>query len=372
MVQSNEQDGGRLESAGARARALFGPPAGAGEGGSHENAEGAARAPGEQDELRLAHRIATESSLDSVAAAAVAREIVAQAQAALAKVWSGTPSTDLTQSEAVALESVLHIRGRPAVRVLGSRLESLERHPGSEFWQEFIANYEDSITQAAAATGAALVSSFSSGYPPWIQGSAWLVAPNRVVTNRHVLLPSTGDSFVDGNTPTRFRSDFKMTIDFTHDNRASGPALRRPVKSILYLAQLQDPVDVAVLEIESCSELTPLAVEARPAQPLKNLYVVGHPGEMAGVPEEVRAVFGNPDGRKRVSFGQRLDAAAGGGDIVHDASTIGGYSGGPIVRISSGQVGGLHYYGDPASGNLAVTADAIRAHEAFQYFTSPA
>jgi endonuclease G len=90
---------------------------------------------------------------------------------------------------------------------------------------------------------------------------------------------------------------------------------------------------------------------------------------MAAVPDDVRAVFGRPDGRKRVSFGKRLEGIGRPGEIVYDASTVGGYSGGPVLGISDGMVAGLHYYGDPVGGNLAVTAATIRAHRAYAALT---
>jgi V8-like Glu-specific endopeptidase len=123
-----------------------------------------------------------------------------------------------------------------------------------------------------------------------------------------------------------------------------------------------------VLAIEPLDVFTPLRLFAENAEAPADLFVVGHPGLMLQVPNEVQAVFGNPDGRKRVSFGKRLGAGGRIGVLGHDASTVGGYSGGPVVGIKGDGVAGLHYYGDPVNGNLAVTADALRAHESFAHF----
>jgi hypothetical protein len=93
------------------------------------------------------------------------------------------------------------------------------------------------------------------------------------------------------------------------------------------------------------------------------LYVIGHPGRMRNVPEEVLAVFGTPNERKRVSFGELLDPdAERPSEILHDASTIGGYSGGCVLGFGSPAVVALHYYGDPINGNRAITAEALKAH----------
>ncbi len=88
---------------------------------------------------------------------------------------------------------------------------------------------------------------------------------------------------------------------------------------------------------------------------------------MAKIPEAVQAVFGRLDGRKRVSFGKRLNGPGFDGVLPYDASTVGGFSGAPVIGISNGSVAGLHYYGNPAAGNLAIPAHVIRAHNAYQW-----
>lgn len=366
----NERAAGRLELAGARARRLLGVASPKQGTGPHEGAEAAGSPPNENDAKLLAARIAGESSLEEAAATALARDIVARAQTALGKVLESTSSTALTEEEALALESVIHVRGRPALRIIDDRLEALDRHPGSEFWQNFISDCEDGMIAAAGVTGAAFVTSFTSGFPPWIQGSAWLIRPDRVVTNRHVLMPAAqGINLLEPAGPGNFRlrEDYKITIDFTHDDRTRGTRMQRSVKSVLYISKPEDPVDIAVLEIEPFEAAIPLHLCDSAARG-NNFYVIGHPGAITNPAAEVKAVFANLDGKKRVSFGKRLNLTETSGDLAHDASTVGGFSGAPVVKISNAEVSGLHYYGDPVAGNLAVTAVAIRAHEAFQHF----
>jgi S1-C subfamily serine protease len=252
--------------------------------------------------------------------------------------------------------------------VFSNRLESLEAYPGSEFWQEFIAQYEERIVATAAVTGAAIVSAPTTGNPPWVQGSAWLIASDRVVTNRHVLVSPRDDLNLVENArdgAVQFRADHAVSIEFAADDRAPRAKVQRRATRVLYLAKLEDPVDIAVLAIEPLHEHTPLSLAPSAGIAPNNLFVVGHPALMAQVPDAVQAVFGKPDGHKRVSFGKRLEGAARRGEIAYDASTVGGFSGGPVLGISDGVVAGLHYYGDPASGNLAITAAAIRAHRAY-------
>lgn len=108
----------------------------------------------------------------------------------------------------------------------------------------------------------------------------------------------------------------------------------------------------------------PKALQLAPSQNSQRyLYVIGHPGVVPQVPEKVMAVFGTPDERKRVSFGEIMQSELPrAGEILHDASTIGGYSGGCILGFDSPGVMGLHYYGHPLSGNRAFTAETLRSH----------
>jgi S1-C subfamily serine protease len=220
------------------------------------------------------------------------------------------------------------------------------------------------MVAAAAATGAAMVSAFDTGNPPWVQGSAWLIADDRVVTNRHVLRSTDLDLIVVDASGVRFRHGVSMTIEFAADNRNPAATVSKRVTEILYVSDRQDPVDIAVLRIDG-GNAAPLTLATGPAP--RNLYVVGHPGLALSVSETVRVVFGNPDGRKRVSFGKRLDVELRRGEFLHDASTVGGFSGGPVVGMLDGTVIGLHYYGDPQTGNMAFSTDKVRADPAFHY-----
>jgi hypothetical protein len=359
---------GRLELSGARARALLGTSAPS--GGGLERAESTSdgpRLPNEDDAQRIATRIQAESGTTSDAALAIAKELVAQARAALDK-------KQLSEREALALESVMYVRGRPALRVLGSRLEGLDSFPGSELWQTFISDFEDAMVATASSTGGVFVDAPVTENPRWLQGSAWLIAADRVVTNRHVLLSQTAERLIkvgDSERDAQIREGFHLDIEFAADDRAPAKPTPRHVTGVLYVSKEDDPVDVAVMAIEPFADVAPLALAQPGTKPPENLFVVGHPGLTICVPDDVKAVFGNPDGKKRVSFGKLMAVLQAGAQILHDASTVGGYSGAPVVGISSGLVLGLHYFGDPASGNIAVSADALREHPVSQFLALP-
>src|SRR6185437_3821723 len=99
---------GRLELSCFRARTMFGA---AGQGKNLESAGAdVSRPPGEQDAQRIAKRISAASNVSPPAALAIAQDLVEQARTALEKKHPSDP-------EAFALESVIHVRGRPALRI---------------------------------------------------------------------------------------------------------------------------------------------------------------------------------------------------------------------------------------------------------------
>lgn len=324
---------------------------------------------------RVAARTPDPTGRDPAAEAdALAATLVARAQAAVMAIAGGASKGSIGEDGAQALEAVLHMRGRPALRIQGSRLEPIDpdRHPESDRWIILFDEHEMALAEVAASTGAIRVVHNASDRQ-WVQGTGWHVGNGLVVTNRHVLLPSRGVPLCvrcpSDPTTARLRNDMKVTIDFAYDD---GPVrqLRFPVSEILYISEDCDPVDVAVFRISMPAVSSPPSLVLATA-PLsaRYLYIIGHPCPLENVSEKVQAVFGSPDGRKRISPGERMDPdPARRQDLIHDASTIGGYSGGCVLGFLTREVAGIHYYGDPLNGNLAVPSDVLRGHDIYRFF----
>lgn len=380
----------RLERAAPRARRFLAPrPAGSAESTGQEGAGPRLGMPDEEDARLIARKLRQAApAATSLAGRDAAREadalagtLVARARDAMLRLLGGAVDGALGAGEAQALEAVLHMRGRPALRVEGPRLESLDpvKHPGSEIWRSFLDDHEAALARVAGSTGAVRVRDRLAGATPWVQGSAWLAGGDRVVTNRHVLFPPPGGQRLARRRPgeptaARLREQLEVQVDFAFDN-GSPRAAALNVVEILYVSEEADPVDVAVLRLAvPMPELRPPPlILARTEFDADQLYVVGHPGRIATdlVPEAIQAVFGSPDERKRVSLGELMDPlAARPHDLVHDASTIGGYSGGCVLGLLTQEVAGLHYYGDPESGNRAVLSTALLAHPVARFFSA--
>jgi len=302
----------------------------------------------------------------------LARTLVGHASVGIRSLGGGMPAWGLSIEEALGLEAVIHVRGRPAVRVLGDDLEDMSVYPGAEVWRAAYDLHREIVIAACTATGAVCVRDAFMPEHPWVQGTAWLISADLAVTNRHVLFPPVNGTplarRLPGTATAQMKSSYVTTLDFAFDNGVAREAKYR-VKGVPFVSGERDPLDVAVLEVQRLSgpKIDPLTVSSKTAFDLERLFVVGHPGRPAMLPEKVRAVFGEPDEKKRVSFGQMFDVQTMDPDeVLHDASTIGGFSGAPVLGLLQSEVRALHYWGDQEEGNRAITASALRRNEALK------
>ncbi|MDF3886681.1 trypsin-like serine peptidase [Cupriavidus basilensis] len=325
--------------------------------------------PDDLDVKAIARRlIVSERAIGGDEATGIATRLVQGANIAVAELDAGKPSWQLTDEQMIGMEAVLHVRGRPALRVLDDELESLSQYPGAEIWKVAVDRHRQDIAAVCAATGAMHVRDSFLPDSPWVQGTAWMLAPDLAITNRHVLFPPHGGVALarrlPGSTAASMKRDYDVILDFSFDNGPPRPSTYKIV-DVPFVSAEHDPVDAALLRIElsAGNPIKPLAVSAESVFELERLFVVGHPGRTPVVPDDVRAVFGSPDERKRVSFGMAFaPSTEDPPELVHDASSFGGFSGGPVLGFLSTAVRALHYWGDAKLGNRAISSTALRRH----------
>jgi S1-C subfamily serine protease len=156
-------------------------------------------------------------------------------------------------------------------------------------------------------------------------GSGFLIAPNLIITNRHVA--EDGTSFVVKND--------------------SGLVEAATVSSISSVAD----VDLALLKLSKPLPVSPLAIREKDAQLGETTVVLGYP-----VPELFEASL-------TVSRGVVSKSLLNGVQLLHDASTDPGNSGGPCVD-SQGNVIGVHFAGSTIAKNArnyAVSGQGIKS-----------
>lgn len=294
---------------------------------------------------------------------AVSQTLLSDAVSGWERLLHDGPHARLPDEELVALEAVMRTRGRPALRVKFDELETLALHPGGDIWRTAFRDYENDLVDASARTAAVTADLWGTT----VFGSAWLVREDLAITNRHVLIPDTGPPLARRRVASPLTATPKRTVNprlnFSHDD-SGRPPVSYEILDVPYIASRADPADIALMRVQPLDgvrvPVTTIASLEFDVWSPKRVFVIGHPGLLDDVPPEVQAVFGTPDGKKRVSFGEML-GRGGGSDLRYDASTIGGYSGGLVGTFGEEDAIGLHYWGDATEGNRAVAAAMLHA-----------
>jgi hypothetical protein len=223
----------------------------------------------------------------------------------------------------------------------------------------------------------------------WYGGTAFLVAPNLLMTNRHVAqelvnepASTTGPFSLNGPYWINFEAEFG-----TPKRRRFKIAGVRWMSQDIIQPQLDiSRLDIALLDISDAEDpaqavpaTLPLCLQP-PAQG-EAVFVTGYPGKpklatgaQAGPDTELETVlarlFDNRFAGKRCASGE-VDAVPGSWaddvrrwTIKHDASTLNGSSGSPVISLSRGgapAVLALHFGGESRTANNAQVLDSLRA-----------
>ncbi|MFM8220704.1 MAG: trypsin-like serine peptidase, partial [Planctomycetaceae bacterium] len=172
-----------------------------------------------------------------------------------------------------------------------------------------------------------------------------------------------------------------VVMDFGLEARTRSDKRQRVVERVVFappdeipeLGPIQHHLpDVAILQLKRergayLPEPLPLLTGVEP-QPNQELLIIGHPSkdlrypEQGQVGEALKVVFGAQYGLKRVAPGQynrlpnptgsalRSGARSVAHRLAHDASTLGGNSGSPVLLLAPGAgCLGLHYAGQVAN-----------------------
>lgn len=175
-------------------------------------------------------------------------------------------------------------------------------------------------------------------------GTGFLVAPNLVLTNAHVLRELAYG--------THHLSDGQAVIRFKLEAEAEGSFEPHPIRRV---RRVHPTADLALLELDPIDNRPVFEFATEPPQVGQSIVVVGFPGQDIGRnPYFVPLLFQNRFGLKRAAPGVLL--ASYPTQLTHDASTLGGNSGSPVLAISSGRVVGVHSSGQFMWHNNAVPA----------------
>jgi endonuclease G len=219
--------------------------------------------------------------------------------------------------------------------------------PAGEF--AHLNRFRRRIEHAIAATGRVEISGERD-----YAGTAFLVAPRVVMTNRHVAA-----RFARGlGVAVALSSPVAVDLEREIVSAGAGPTMR-----VTGVAMIHPYWDMALLAVDEDHGRDPLGLLERPAERGTDVVVIGYPfydersaaadldrlyrghfGVKRLLPGRLGAAFDYP------SFGRQVRA------LKHDASTLGGSSGSPVFDPELDGAVALHFAGEYGETNVGVPA----------------
>jgi endonuclease G len=269
------------------------------------------------------------------------------------------------QPDDSGLEAIVQRFTRPVHLVHGAGFDPpTDNFPESETIQERLAAAAGRLGEAIPSSGRIDLRNHRLA---WV-GTAWKVAPNVVVTNRHVaeeFARPGGGGFV-------FRKSFdkrvvRASVDWRREYNEAAESIFR-VSKVLWIEPDGSP-EVALLEIDGEGEngeaqppIIPLmtAEEYQAATVGRWLAVIGYPAQDSRYDAaDQQRIFDGIYDVKRLASG-KITAMPGAELVKHDATTLGGNSGSAVVDLCSGKAMALHFGGIQGVANWAVPAPRVR------------
>jgi hypothetical protein len=250
---------------------------------------------------------------------------------------------------AFALEAMVIPQLRPALLIQNGWIFG----EAPEHWEAILSQNRPTIERAIRGTARLET---SDGTLPYL-GTAFMVGPGLAVTARHVANSMRSRGPGAGAPPSCW-------LNFGAEH-GSDESTKVPISSI---ARIHPRFDCALLELESDVEpqrILPLATASPP--PETDICVIGYPSFDVRNDREVQsAIFKDIYGVKRLMPGKVMESktvTSFGNEVLsltHDATTMGGTGGAPVIVLNTGQVAGLNFAGLYLVGNYAVPAQEIR------------
>lgn len=251
-------------------------------------------------------------------------------------------------------ESIIKLFGRPVLAIRAGTFDS----PASETLRARLERARSLLNAVIPSVGRIEVKNHPTY--DWV-GTAWLVGPEMIVTNRHVaetFSRQNGSGFVFRKN--NWGRTIGARIDFIEEYQQPHEAEFK-VEEIRFIEPDGGP-DLALLRIEVDDDLdgrSPIGL-ADEALAGRDVAVIGYPARDSRIPEPkvMERIFGDVFDVKRLAPGKITKVSAG--EVEHDCSTLGGNSGSVVLDLESGKAVGLHFAGKYKTANYAVPAHIVR------------
>ncbi len=256
------------------------------------------------------------------------------------------------------LEAIVRRFGRPVLFIRQNAIAE----PESELWQGKIEVARENLEAVIPSIGRIEVRNHPD--KPWL-GTGWLVAPEVLITNRHVAVEfgrKGGNGFVFKRNP--LGKKMRARIDFREEYEQPDEDEFR-IRQILHIEDDDDfAPDVAFLKVSrlgSDDQDLPRPVPLSPVdpEPDQTVGVIGYAAWDGRRNDEgvMERIFENIYNVKRLHPGEVMAVAEH--YFNHDCSTLGGNSGSPVIDFATGEAVGIHFAGSFEKQNYAVKASTI-------------
>lgn len=256
------------------------------------------------------------------------------------------------------LEAIIELHRRPVLHVVGDKIEKAQ----SAAVEATMKIARPKVEPLLPSIGRVDLLNGLRG--DWV-GTAWMVAKNVMVTNRHVALEFTRTKR-DGQRVIG-RNEIGQKLEVVVDTRQERESRERRgirVRGVLHVEDDEGP-DIAFLEVRETEagdslNLEPIALAKNDPEPKADVVLIGYPGSDVINNNEavVHRIFGMTFGIKRCQPGKITGVEPN--YLTHDCSTLKGNSGSVMFDPATGDAVGLHFGGAYRRANYAVKASTLR------------
>lgn len=252
--------------------------------------------------------------------------------------------SDLTPDEALGLEAIVHLIGRPALLVQDDDFAA----PPEE-WKH-LEGKRALLKGILPSVGRVDLENHHTY--PWC-GTAFLIGDGVLMTNKHVasiFASQRGREWV-------FTPGVKAKVDYREEYQRDKPNEFKIDKVL----GVHPTYDLALLHTSMTSgkkkapAILKLASKAPKATKDADVAVIGYPAfdSRNGRTEQID-IFKNIFNVKRLQPGKSMGLSQTPQILGHDASTLGGNSGSCVIDLETGNVIALHFGGQYLKGNVSV------------------
>jgi V8-like Glu-specific endopeptidase len=263
-----------------------------------------------------------------------------------------------------SLEAIVQRFTRPVFFVSGTGFTPpTDGFADSEVLMDRLQGASDQIAATVPSVGRIDLTNHDNA---WV-GTGWVVAPDIVVTNRHVAREFAeankrggyGFKAAAGGRKMQARVDLRREYDCAEESPVQ-------VREVLWIEPADGP-DVALLRVATrddnglaLPEPIPLMTQPEVDRTIQSwIAVVGYPAwSPYNSPQDQQRIFDGIYEVKRLAPGTVM-AVSPGGRLTHDATTLGGNSGSAVVDLLTGKAVALHYGGTEGKRNEAVQAPVV-------------